>query len=104
MSATTRTQRTYDHRLCDLIRSTGDIHQATRQGIPRSTARSWLTSSRSEVVTIDGVDRDVFKLQKELFVLRKFLERLNALLRLVILIWKFSGFSLTNLRIPDRAR
>ena len=104
MSSTTRIQRTYDHRLRDLIRATGDIHQATEQGIPRSTARGWLASSRSEVVTIDGVDRDVVKLQKELFALRRRLERLIALLRLVILLWKFSGFSLTNLRIPDRAR
>ena len=104
MSSATRTQRTYDHRLRDLIRSTGDIHQATKQGIPRSTARGWLTSSRSEVVTIDGVDRDIVKLQKDLLTLRRRLERLIALLRLVILLWKFSGFSLTNLRIPDRAK
>ena len=104
MSSATRTQRTYDHRLRDLIRSTGDIHQATRHGIPRSTARGWLTSSRSDVVTIDGVDRDIVKLQKDLLALRRLLERLIALLRLVILLWKFSGFSLTNLRIPDRAR
>ncbi|MCC7420300.1 MAG: transposase [Planctomycetaceae bacterium] len=103
MSATTRTQRTYDHRLRDLIRSTGDIRQATGRGVPRSTARGWLTSSRAEVVTVDGVDRDIVTLQMDLLALRR-LERLIALLRLVILLWKFSGFSLTNLRIPDRAR
>ena len=104
MSATTRTQRTYDHRLRDLIRSTGDIHQATGRGIPRSTARGWLTSSRAEVLTVDGVDRDIVKLQKDLLAHRRRLEWLIALLRLVILLWKFSEFSLTNLRIPDRAR
>ena len=104
MSSATRTQRTYDHRLRDLIRSTGDIRHATGRGIPRSTARGWLTSSRSDVVTVDGVDRDIVKLQKDLLALRKRLDRLIALLRLVILLWKFSGFSLTNLRIPDRAR
>ena len=104
MSSATRTQRTYDHRLRDLIRSTGDIQQATGRGIPRSTARGWLTSSRAEVVTVDGVDRDIVKLQKDLLALRRRLARLIALLRLVILLWKFSGFSLTNLRIPDRAR
>src|SRR5690606_10155794 len=71
MSSATRTQRTYDHRLRDLVRSTGDIHQVTGRGVPRSTARGWLASSRSEVVTIDGVDRDVVKLQKELLALRK---------------------------------
>ncbi|MCC7418712.1 MAG: hypothetical protein IT428_00385, partial [Planctomycetaceae bacterium] len=104
MSSATRTQRTYDHRLRDLVRSTGDIHQAIGRGIPRSTARGWLSSRRAEVVTVDGVDRDVVKLQKELLALRRRLERLIALLRLVILLWKFSGFSLINLRIPDRER
>jgi hypothetical protein len=104
MSPAPRTQRTYDHRLRDLIRSTGDIHQATGRGIPRSTARGWLTSLRTEVVTVDGVDRNIVKLQKELLAHRRRLERLIALLRLVILLWKFSGFSLTNIRIADQAR
>ena len=47
-------QRRYDHRLCDLVRSTDDIGHAIGRGVPRSTARGWLTSktareSRMEV-------------------------------------------------------
>ena len=63
-----------------------------------------MTSRRAEVVTVDGVNRDMVKLQVELLALRRRLARLIALLRLVILLWKFSEFSLTNLRVPDRAR
>ncbi|MCC7418888.1 MAG: transposase [Planctomycetaceae bacterium] len=104
MSSTTRMQRKYDHRLRDLIRSTGDINHATERGIPRSTARGWLTGTPREGVSVDEVGLDVVKLQQEVLALRRRLERLIALLRIVILLWKFSGFSLTSLRIPDRAR
>ena len=40
MSAATRVQRRYDHRLRELVRSTGDIGHAIRRGVPRSTARA----------------------------------------------------------------
>ncbi len=59
MAFTTRILRSYDHRLRNLVRSAGDIGHATRRGIPRSTARGWLTSTRAEVVTLDVVDMDV---------------------------------------------
>ncbi len=72
----TRTLHRYDHRLCDLVRSTGDIGYATRRGVPRSTARGWLTSTRAEVVALDVVDKDVFILQQEVLALRARVERL----------------------------
>lgn len=37
METKTRTVRRYDHRLRDLVRSTGDIKHATRLGVPGST-------------------------------------------------------------------
>jgi len=103
MNSTTRSRRTYDHRLRDLVRSTGDIQQATRRGIPRSTARGWLTSTHAKVVTADVVDRDLLSLQQEVLALRSRVERLIALLRVIVVLWKISGFSLTSARIPDRA-
>ena len=45
MSATTRTQNVYDHRLKDLVRSTGKIDVAIERGVPDSTARTWLTKA-----------------------------------------------------------
>ena len=97
----TRILRSYDHRLCNLVRSTGDIGHATRRGVPRSTARGWLTSTRAEVVTVDVVDMEVVDLQQELLALRARVERLAALLRLVIVLLKVSGFSLAHARLPD---
>ena len=53
MTTSPRTQRAYDHRLKDLVRETGDIRLATKQGIPRSTARGWRRWPRKNVVTLD---------------------------------------------------
>ncbi len=103
MTPTTRTLRRYDHRLRDLVGSTGDIGFATRHGVPRSTARRWLTSTRAEVVTVDVFDMDVLNLQQELLALRNRVERLVALLRLLVVLTRVSGFSLACARFPDAA-
>jgi len=104
MIPTTRIQRRYDHRLRDLVRSTGEIEHATRRGVPRSTARGWLTSIRAEIFTVDVVDRDVLCFQQEVLALRKRVECLVAMLRLVVVLLKVSGFSLATVRIPDGAK
>ncbi len=103
MNSTTRTLQRYDHRLRDLVRSTGDIGHATGRGVPRSTARGWLTSTRADVVTLDIFDSDVVGLQQEVLALRQRVERLVALLRLVVVLLKVSGFSLACVRLPDGA-
>ena len=51
MIGTARSQQTYDHRLKALVYSTGDIHVALAEGVPRSTARGWLRSPPREVVS-----------------------------------------------------
>ena len=102
-NSTTRIRRTYDHRLRDLVRSTGDIRQATRRGIPRSTARGWVNLTHAKVVTVDVFDRDLLSLQQEVLALRMRVERLIAFLRVIVVLWKISGFALTNARIPERA-
>ena len=103
MIATTRMQQRYDHRLRDLVRSTGNIGHATRRGVPRSTARGWLTSTCANVVTVDVVDLDVRRLQHEVLALRERVGGLLAMLRLVVVLLKVSGFSLANARMPDGA-
>ena len=57
MITSIRTQRRYDHRLRELVRSTGNIEHAIQRGVPRSTARGWRNSARFEVVTVgdDGL-------------------------------------------------
>ncbi len=104
MSSTTRILHRYDHRLRDLVRSTGDIGHATRRGVPRSTARGWLTPALAEVVTVDIVDMGRVALQQEVLALRQRVERLVALLRLVVVLLKVSGFSLGCARLPDGVR
>ncbi len=103
MNPKTRTLRRYDHRLRDLVRSTGDTGHAERRGVPRSTARGWLTSTSADVVTLDIVALDVVGPQQEVLALRVRVERLVALLRLVVVLLRVSGFSLACARLPNGA-
>ena len=101
MTSTTRVQHRYDHRLRELVRSTGDVECAIRRGVPRSTARGWLTSNRTEVITLDVADMDALRLQQEVLELRDRVQRLVALLRIMAVLLKVSGFSLAGSRLPD---
>lgn len=99
-----RTQRTYDHRLKDLVRETGDIRLATKQGVPRSTARGWLRWPRKDVVTLDVLDMQEGMLRREVLVLLQSNRKLTAILRLLITLVRVSGFSLGSGRVPDGNR
>jgi transposase InsO family protein len=101
MATTTRTQRRYDHRLRELVHSTQDIRYAIKQGVPRSTARSWLTAPRAEVVTVDVLDMDATRLQQQVLRLRRRIQKLTALLRVLVVVFKLSGYSLNQARLPD---
>ena len=101
METTICTQKKYDHRLKELVRSTQDITCAVRRGVPRSTARGWLRSPSSEVISIDVVQLDEIGLQEEIIRLRARLQKLNALLRVMIVVLKLSGYSLNQERVPD---
>ena len=101
MATTTRTQRRYDHRLRELVHSTQDIRCAIKQGVPRSTARSWLTAPRAEVVTVDVLDMDATRLQQQVLRLRRRIQKLTALLRVLVVVFKLSGYSLNQARLPD---
>ena len=65
METKARTQKTYDHRLMKLVRSTQDITCAVRHGVPRSTARGWLKAPANEVISVDVVQLDAIGLQQE---------------------------------------
>ena len=103
MTSRTRIQRKYDHRLRELVRSTGDIDHAIQLGVPQSTARGWLKSTPAEVVTLDVVDMDTLRLQQEVLRLQSRADRLAALLRLVIVVLKVCRVSFANIRIPEGA-
>jgi len=101
MSSTTRTQRRYDHRLRELVQTTGDVELAIRHGVPRSTARGWLTKTTTEVVSLDVLELDTVQLQHEVIVLRRRIARLVSLLRLVVIVVKVSGVSFARVRLSE---
>jgi hypothetical protein len=101
MPTTTRTQNVYDHRLKELVRSTGKIDVAIERGVPASTARTWLTKAATEVITLDAFDLSVADLQREVVSLRRRNARLIALLRLIVTVIKVTGFSLSRVRLPE---
>jgi len=69
MTYLNRAQQRYDHRLRDLVRSSGNIKHATQFGVPRATAHGWLTSDPVAIVSGDVFDMDI--LQEEVLALRK---------------------------------
>ncbi len=59
-----RSQKVYDHRLKKLVRETGDIQLAVENGVPRSTARGWISASAESVVTLDVFDATKSELER----------------------------------------
>ena len=103
MPTALRSQRVYDHRLRALVQNTGDAHLAIRQGVPPSTARGWLRQGPCTVVSIDVAEMTPLALQREVLVLRQRIERILAVLRLVLTLLRLSGVSLAKSRLPDGA-
>ena len=54
----TRLQQSYDHRLRDLVRATGDPNVVAELGVPRSTAVGWLRGELRQVISADVLDMD----------------------------------------------
>ncbi len=104
MTSINRTQQRYDHRLRDLVRSCGNIKYATQLGVPRSTARGWLTLDPVTIVSVDVFDMDILNLQEEVLALRKRIKWIVALFRLAVAVMKVSGFSLDNSRLPEGSK
>jgi putative transposase len=101
MPTTTRTQRRYDHRLRDLVQTTGDVELAVRHGVPRSTARGWRTNRTTEVVSLEVLELDTVQLQHQVILLRRRIARLASLLRLVVIVLKVSGVSFARVRLSE---
>src|SRR5262245_22078606 len=96
-----RPQRRYDHRLRDLVRRTGDVTVATDLGVPRSTARGWLAEPATVIASLDAANLTELELRQEILRLHRRVQKLAALLRLVVAVQRAVGFSLANQRLPD---
>jgi hypothetical protein len=65
MPTTARPQQRYDHRLRNLVQRTGDVTVATNLGVPRSTARGWLSAAPTVVVSLDVANLTEPQLRQE---------------------------------------
>ena len=61
-----RPQNRYDHRLRELVQRTGNLTIATDLGVPRSTARGWLRTAPTAVVSLEVADLTELELRQEL--------------------------------------
>ncbi|HUE85871.1 MAG TPA: hypothetical protein VMO26_07300 [Vicinamibacterales bacterium] len=98
MTRRARPQQRYDHRLRNLVRRTGDLTLATDLGVPRSTARGWLHRGPTVVVSLDGTPRSEVDLHQEIRQLRRRVQKLRALLRLVLTLLDGTELSPRTLR------
>lgn len=96
-----RFQRHYDHRLRELVYRTGDVTVATDLGIPRSTAAGWVCGDLGPVVGLDVLDRSTVELQVEIVKLRRRVETLRAVVRLLVRVQRVAGGRAERTRISD---
>ncbi len=101
MSARTQPQCSYDHRLKELVRTSGDLSVATELGIPRSTALGWLRDSPRKVVSLDILSQKEQKLQHEVLILRQRIRKLHSLLHLLLTMLRLSEVDLSGERVPE---
>ena len=101
MPTTARPQQRYDHRLRQLVQRTGHLTIATDRGVPRSTARGWLRTAPTAVVSLDVANLTELELRQEVLKLRRRVQKLAALLRLALVLLRASGFTLAGERLPN---
>lgn len=98
-----RFQRHYDHRLRELVFRTGDATVATDLGVPRSTAAGWVRGELGPVVRLDVLDRSSVELQAEIVKLRRRVETLRVVVRLLVLLQRIADNGIERTRIFDPA-
>lgn len=97
-------QHRYDHRLRDLVHTSGNLDLALDLGVPRSTALGWLRDQPAPVVTFDVLDLDAERLKVEVVELRAKVRRLTAISRFLLLVLRTLGVSLAHRRAPESAK
>jgi hypothetical protein len=84
MSARSRCQRSCDHRLKELVRTSGDPALAVDLGIPTSTVTGCLCNPLQQVMILDVLSMEEQELEREVLMLRQRVRKLLALLRLLV--------------------
>ena len=78
-----RSLQTYDHRLRELVRRTGDVSLATRIGVPRSTAAGWLNGTMRSTVSVGALSMTESELQAEVLRLHGQVDKLRAIAKIL---------------------
>ena len=87
--------------VCRIPGRTGDLTIATDLGVPPSTARGWLGTAPTVVVSLEVADLTELELRQEVLTLRRRVQKLAALLRLALVLLRVSGFTLSGERLLD---
>ncbi len=69
--------------------------------MPRSTARDWSRLAPSEVLTFDVASMSEQELRKEVTQLRERNARIQAILRLIVVLLKVCDVSMVRRRLPS---
>ena len=93
-------QLRYDHRIREIVCETGNPRIFRHLCIPRSTTASWLSRGRRRVVSLDW-QHDIASVLDENERLKRRAQRQTAIIRLLVVLLKLSGFRLDEQRLPD---
>lgn len=96
-----RRQRSYDHRLVQLVQETRDPTIATRLGVPRSTAAGWVRRAPRPVTSARGLDASETELRSRVARLEQRLCRQTAVLRVFVAVLRLLRPDLSRLRVPN---
>jgi len=95
-----RSRRRYDHRIREIVCRTGNPRIFQHLRIPRSTTASWMSRGCPSVVSLDW-NHDIALVLDESDKLRRRTDRQAAIIRLLVVLLKLTGFRLDEQRLPD---
>ena len=98
---THRERRPCDYRIKAQVIATGNPNLFPELEIPRSTASSWLHRGLGNVVILDDDSQTDALLRERVARLERRVSILTAVLRLVLVLLRLSGFRLRLDRVPD---
>jgi len=95
-------RRSYDHRIREIISQTCNPRLFRHLQIPRSTAASWISRGSRSVVSLDQ-HHDIAAVLGQNEQLRQRARRQSAIIRLLAVLLRLSGFRLDDQRLADGA-